>query len=511
LSDRHQRHVPLAAQLTGEDEKTVANKFLTQRILLTGDSARAAMPMGKVMLFTAANLIARFCPKIDLHIDGSTAAELLLFLERIDRSPVAEFRAVTRVQRDSYAAVLSVGDPPFSCPDAIRIDGVGWLAYLSIGTNPSAAIANEDSNPFGPLMSVALGVSEVFKYLLQPVREKASYLGNTSFSVFDFSVGGNNIGPSLPADIALPPTLLAGVGAVGNAFLLTLSNVRGVGGSIVTVDSQYLDDGSNLNRYSLAFEEEIDVARPMPKVDLARRLFAGTKVQILPFAEEIGAALQRIYRQDLPRPHAVLSAVDNNETREVLQKLWPNILIEGATDQTTSEVSRHEFNKGLACLMCIHRSRTSAASNAEPYEKLMSRLSGLSERRIGIAEKEGSAAISEEDVRAAPSDKSEYLAQRVGQPICSVLTEIERISTRPRDVLPVRPSVSFVSMTSGILLAAEYVKYAIGLKSALETFFQVDLMFPLENAFLQPVEKVDGCYCVERSKEILLYRKEVGP
>jgi hypothetical protein len=140
----------------------------------------------------------------------------------------------------------------------------------------------------------------------------------------------------------------------------------------------------------------------------------------------------------------------------------------------------------------------------------MSRLSGLSERRIGIAEKEGSAAVSEEDVRVAPSDKSEYLAQHLGQPICSVLTEIERISVRPRDVLPVRPSVSFVSMTSGILLAAEYMKYAIGFESALETFFQVDLMFPLENAFLQPVEKVDGCYCAERSKEILLYRKEIG-
>jgi hypothetical protein len=71
----------------------------------------------------------------------------------------------------------------------------------------------------------------------------------------------------------------------------------------------------------------------------------------------------------------------------------------------------------------------------------------------------------------------------------------------------VQATVSFVSMISGLLMAAEFVKYAAGLNSSLETFFNLDSMFPLANAGLQRVNKVPTCYCSTRAIEIKRYRE----
>jgi len=508
MLERHNRHLPLGARLTGEDERAVSSKFLTQRVLLSGDPGRLATATGQMMLLVAANLIARFCPRIDVAVAGAPGQDALGLLRRIDRSAYAEFRPVDHDDPNGYAAVLSIGSARTGGPNVIAIDGVGWLALLSEVGDVSRPSHREDGNPFGALMAVPLGVAEVFKRLLQPREDKAAYFGDVTFSAFDYSVGAMAVGPRLPEAVQLPSALLAGVGAVGNAFLLALSHVPGLRGELTTVDRQHLDDPTNLNRYALAFEEHIIPQRPLPKVALASRLFDGSDVCVRPLAEDLDQALARIYGGELRRPEVVLSAVDNNSARETLQKLWPDLLLEGATDETTSQVSRHDHAQGLACLMCIH-SGPGADTQPFSYGKTIAEASGFPEARISAALRDASATVTDEDVRAAGPEKRDFLAQRVGRPICSVLTEIEQLSVKPRGELPVRPAVSFVSMTSGTLLAAEYVKHAAGVGSPLETFFQMDLMFPLTSAFLQPVEKAKGCYCVQRSEEVARYRAAV--
>jgi hypothetical protein len=64
-------------------------------------------------------------------------------------------------------------------------------------------------------------------------------------------------------------------------------------------------------------------------------------------------------------------------------------------------------------------------------------------------------------------------------------------------------------MLSGVLMAAELVKYVGGRGSGLRTFFQIDAMFPLQNAGLQTVEAVPNCYCVTRCDAIRQYRAAV--
>lgn len=509
---RFDRHVRLATGLTGETADTVLNKFVTQRVLLTGAADRLMSPAGRLMLATAGNLIARFCPRIDIWAPSHAtpvAAEVLSLLEAIDQSPHAEIRVLSGPDRAEYGAVLSIGVPPTGYKGTTAIDGRGWLALVSQHGALPAAAAPDDGNPFGSLMAAALGAAEVFKHLLQLRAEKGSLFGNTTFSTYDYSVNGLDPGPPLPGEVALPRSLLAGVGAVGNAILLALSSVPGVRGELLAVDRQVVDDESNLNRYVLAVEADADPDRPTPKTELAVRLFDGRGLKVEAFQEDLEQFLGRLYRQELKRPEVILSAVDNNEARERLQKLWPTLLLEGATDDTVSQVSRHEYGRGLACLMCIH----TAARRTEDiaYEDQAVAASGLSIERITAAlQHDASIVVTAEDVKRAPEEKRPLLAMNIGRLICSVLAEVESMSTAPVEELPVRPAVSFVSLIAGLLTAAEMVKYATRAGSSLETFFQMDSMYPLSNAFLQAVERAKACYCHERSEAIRRYRVAVG-
>jgi hypothetical protein len=205
-------------------------------------------------------------------------------------------------------------------------------------------------------------------------------------------------------------------------------------------------------------------------------------------------------------PEVVLSAVDNNVARLLLQKLWPDLLLEGATDNTLSQVSRHAYGTGLGCLLCIHD--FTSVQPGFSYETHMAALTGLPERTIRAALGDASLVVTADHVREAAENSREFLSARLGEKLCSVFSELEKISSLPTDTLPSRATVSFVSMISGLLLAAEFVKYAAGLGSSLKTFFDIDSMFPLTNAILQRVDKVPSCYCSTRAVEISRYRKE---
>jgi len=511
-SDRHQRHdrhLRLAAKLTADTREAVTSKFIGQRVLLTGDTQRLQTVSGRLMLRTAANLVARFCPKIDVVLPPALSAfqsEIIEMLRKIDGSSDAEFQALAAPSEYEYAAILSVGTAPEGAQDCTVIDAAGWLAV--VGRRPSfpEASVHHDENPFGALMASALGAAEVFKHLLKPLPGKAFHFGDVTFSTFDYSVNGNDPGPKLPDEIALPDALLVGVGAVGNAFLLSLSNTKGLRGTLITVDDQVIDDPSNLNRYVLAFEDDANSGHPTPKTQLGVRLFEGSDIRSRPFQEPLDTFVKRVYRKEVLPPKVVLSAVDNNEARLLLQHLWPDLLLEGATDDCLSQVSRHEYKEGLACLLCIHD--FAGADPTFSYAAYMAEVSGLPQDTVKTAMADVSLVITADHVAQAPAEKRAFLSARLGAKICSVFSELEKISSKSAGTLPPRATVSFVSMISGLLMAAEFVKYSAGVNSSLETFFNLDSMFPLTNAGLQRVAKVPTCYCATRATEIKKYREE---
>ena len=98
-------------------------------------------------------------------------------------------------------------------------------------------------------------------------------------------------------------------------------------------------DDTNFNRYVLVDEQDLGLA----KVDVVVRSLRGSGLTVMPRPETIDEVVSAVSAGQIPRPTIVLSAVDNNIARRSLQLLWPDLLIQGATGDLVSRVSRHEY------------------------------------------------------------------------------------------------------------------------------------------------------------------------
>jgi molybdopterin/thiamine biosynthesis adenylyltransferase len=496
---RASRHLPIAQAITGEEADKVIRKLCGQRVLLTGDPRRLRTATGHLMLRVAANLISRFCPAVDVCLVGSlanNAVDIRELILSIDRS--AEIHLVPDAQPDDYAAVLSVGRPPQVADNLVAIDAAGWLAVVSNSGTPSCVTDLDGGNPFGAMAAAALGAAEVFKLLVKPRPERAAFFGDTTFSTFAYSVGSREPGPELRGRVILPPSLLAGVGGVGNAFLMALREVPGLQGELVVVDRELLGDPSNLNRYALTRDDDVRAKDPLAKTALATRLFAGTSVSIRELHRDVREIASEIERGTIGRPEVILSALDNHPSRHELQDLGPDLLLEGATGGTVLQVSRCDSRQDRACLRCLHPLEQCPTRS---YEERICELSGLPLAWIAAAAQDPSLPLSAEVVAEAPQHKRESLVAHIGKEACRVIAEIEGVFTLAKD-----PSVSFVSMMSGVLMAAEYVKHLTRAESVLKTFFYADLMFRLDTSRLLAVKKRANCDCVRRRDVIARYR-----
>jgi ThiF family protein len=508
---RYERHLRLAEKVTGLPREEAVEKFLA-RVLATGDEEYLQSRDGRLAALTAANLIARFCPKIDIDfgVNKLLQQEALELISRIDRGPLVDFRAADQAAWPEYEAVLYIGRMDRGSLNSTSVVGQGWLAAIS-SAGPTPALPAAPYNPFGPILAACFGAADVFKRLLHADPEKVTLFGPSVFSAYSYQVWGNDsypdLGPVPPPRIDLPVTLLAGAGAVGNAFAYSLSELPGVRGQLAVVDKQDVEDDSNLNRYSLAYHEDAHGARPARKVDLVNRIFEGSGIRCTPHKEEIGSYLGRMFAGEEPRPRAVISAVDNNEIRPTLQRLWPDTLIEGATSDSLFQVSRHAYADGLACLMCIH-TVNGPEQNSRSYEEVAADQTGLAVETVRAALRDDGRVVTEAEVTAAPEQKRSLLKDRLGKRICSVLSELAQLSEAP-EAVPRAAAVSFVSMAAGALAAAELVKWAAELRSPLETLYQMDMFMPLQNAMLLPVEKTKSCDCNTRRREIERYRRTV--
>lgn len=499
---RYDRHLRIASTVIGESPDIVFRKFVRKSVLLVVNPSVSASSNARIMLLGAANLIARFCPRIDIAFSDvypEFVAETLGLLRQIDTSSHAEFRVVHRPDYPAYAASLSIGQPVNHHMGQTVIDGVGWLASVNRSVPSSRDTHN---NPFGALLAAALGAAEIFKQLLQPPAGTIAPFGSATVSCFDYSLNGSDPGPCLPNSIHIPFSMLGGVGAVGNAFLFALSFLKEVSGDLLVVDSDIVD-WTNLNRYLLAVEADADPKHAVEKTELAVRLFTGRALRVHPYQESLDTLLRRIHQKEVPRPEVVLSAVDNNDARWAMQSLWPQLIIEGATDRTLSQVSRHEYGSSFSCLKCIHP-KTAGSQN---YVEHLSKLSGIRPDVVEWSQQSAALTLLEEHITAgATEEQRTVLRKQIGEPICSILSELETVSQMPTAELPVQPAASFVSMIAGLFMAGEFVKRASGLPSTLETIYQLDSFFPLQNAFLQGLLKSNTCDCVIRKNEIRAYR-----
>jgi hypothetical protein len=280
----------------------------------------------------------------------------------------------------------------------------------------------------GPYVSACIASGEIFRLvrLNTYTSERQLFL-----NALDYSHGADPVWSDLDISGELQSVLLVGVGAVGSALLHALYPLP-LGGTLLAADNDRKGiDETNLGRYPLFGWKSLD----KPKASEAAELLRTAAFQLVPHDD----SFEHFFVGE-NKPRVVLSAVDKNGARHALQEQYPPLILSASTLNLRAEVLRCGPPSSGACLSCFN-----------PLE---------AEQR------------SEEDIRTLLRERPEVVAQLCERlrldrkDVAAWIRERKCSQTGDRLVEELRTddgsiaafAVSFVSVLSGTLLAAELLK-----------------------------------------------------
>jgi hypothetical protein len=245
-------------------------------------------------------------------------------------------------------------------------------------------------------------------------------------------------GPALN-ELHLPPFVLVGAGAVGNALAYVLIHLENRDIYPVLVDDDVYDK-TNLNRCSLAGTEDLNqektavLASRLEEVGIASFPFSGDLKRFVndgrvgmraDVAEEIGAGVYRM----------VVSCVDKGDGRQDIQGLHPQWLFGGSTFDLQAKTNVYAGERDAVCLGC---------HNAREHQGEAMR--GIERQLRAMSHQERASFLTEHGLEVA------IVEEYINDSQCGHLGRaalMDFVSTPPPEF-----SVGFVSLASGVLLAA---------------------------------------------------------
>lgn len=214
----------------------------------------------------------------------------------------------------------------------------------------------------------------------------------------------------------------------------------------VTIDKDAIDR-TNLNRYPLARQRDVDTA----KVAIAAHVLRERSIDVLPYD-----GLWPDYAHDSSRPRTredldvlersfqyrqVISCVDGNKARHDIQRFWPEHILGASTQSMRLTVASYDLGAGDECLMC--------ANHLAPEPTVQDLVEEV--RRMPAETRQSLAAQ-----RGIPL---ESLEAYLNEPRCGLLgpSELRHFSAHARADW----SVGFVSVAAGVMAAARLSRQAL--------------------------------------------------
>ena len=475
-----------SAALLGEGAPD-RHRFTTKSVLLTGEASTLSTANGIEIALAALRLLVRTCRNVTVALPGE-CGDLRTELERLAReTAITPVNFRDDVVAEAFDAILSVGSQARCDLPWTVVNSNGWRARVS-STGQRLAAGCSQTNPIGALGTACLGVTEVFKRLIALKEGKGELLDGLSFSLWTYTSVGDDPGPPLPDHLTVSNLLLVGGGAIGNGIAYLLARLP-ITGRAVVVDRQ--DYGEENWGTCICLPASGFIG---PKANFMAKLLRDkfdsqprhTEVQTL--AKEFGATL--------PYPTVALNGLDDIEARHEVQRLWPDLVIDGAIGSDLScQVSCHPWGEDVACLMCLFRQPTTRS------ETIASRATGLGEAVVGG----GEAAVTLAHVDAAPEEKKAWLAARLGRKICSVVSEgVAQALSDENHEKGFAPSVPFVACFSACMIATEFVRHLSEGRAEPAPRYALNLLWGPQRGTDFPEVRHANCFCVERAP--LIYK-----
>lgn len=455
-------------------------------IAIRFDNAAENSPEGRALLDLLVRLLSRLYPNLSLEgPDGSLLTELTSLALRIN--PKVN---VSAPASEADVTVVVGASKVSSSKPVVYVGSDGWVAYLS---SSQPAPVGPTLNPFGAGAAAAFAAANVFRLIFKDSLERGQADEGLTFSVLSCAPDTQGAGEE-PGGIDLGETHLAGVGAIGQAAVWALARVPDLEGVLYLVDPESVDL-PNLQRYVLT--ERADVEHS--KVELAQAFLRqpDLRVQTCPSP---WSAHARAMNWHLER---VGAALDTAEDRIALQASLPRWVANAWTQTGDLGISRHDFLNG-ACLACLYWPQPTQKSRS----LLVAEAVGLPEAEPEIRHLLATGAPLDQGmtdrIAHATGVPPELLEPYVGQSldvlysgaVCGGLI----LQAGGQHAVPRSAEVplAFQSALAGVLLAAELVIHAGGLRvQPTTTVTSIDLIRPLAQRLTLPRAKDDsnGCIC----------------
>jgi molybdopterin/thiamine biosynthesis adenylyltransferase len=335
---------------------------------------------------------------------------------------------------DGVDLVLQVGSTPSTAwPDAdvLHVSAVGWAGAVTPHSRDLLLPAGLTSdNPFGPYVAACLAAGQAFMHA-RIRHHRLTAVGLDAWKLTQFTANGFNAAGGGPETRAVRLNhVLAGVGAVGSALLLTLWAYRSATGTVRAVDGdpEGVDD-TNLNR-CLPFHWT-DLGQP--KAHTAAQRLGGHHGLVIEPALGLAETLVG------PATH-LISAVDTPRARQALQDKYPASAIQASTSGLRLEMLRVDPTARTACLRCFNQPAGQTSDSAV---------------RAQVADMSDVAVAAHAEAVGTDAEQVRRWGRAGG---CGQIGDALLERLRPSDGGAAQFSVGFMSVLAGILLAGQVIK-----------------------------------------------------
>jgi molybdopterin/thiamine biosynthesis adenylyltransferase len=462
-------------------------------VILTGERAALETENGRWCLLNSIRLLARVVGPLLVvvpHGMDRIRGEVTQLCESVwTKGHVTVADECCAQDWAGATAILNVGTRVKPHLPWTTINSNGWLARVSsFGDLPGDTF---QSNPLGAMLAASLGVTEVFKRVYGIPGEKYSLLHATQFSLFELSSAPTGLGPKL-TETSLPDTLLVGAGAIGNAIVLLLSQLR-LRGRLHIVDKQVFAVENLGTCVVLDGQDWLDTPKAGRLANWLRERSAlvCTGEQALVESARSGEYLKSM-AVDL-----VLAGLDDVAARWDVQLLWPSVLVDGGINAVGAAAVTHRLDRPSgACMRCSFRLPLT------DERAVQSQLTGLARASL---ESDLGRALTEQDVLVAKESMRPWLRDQVaqGKTLCATISDAQTRALGMKLEDGFRPSAPFVATASAALVVAQALK-ALAYPEA-----EFTQRFQFENVFLGPDAAVGvltladpNCLCVSQRPTI---------
>lgn len=443
---------------------------------------------GAITLELSLNLLSRLYPRLIIRSLSAPGEYRIEHLAELAKNINPDIELIDANDATCWLAIGSTalpGDGP-----TFYLGSDGWLSLLSqkqpVGSGTSG-------NPFGAAAAACIGLANVFKYVFGDQLPYSELDDALKLSLFNYQQDTAAANPVF-ASVDLGETYLVGAGAIGNAFLWSLSKAESVSGTLHVVDKEVVDL-SNLQRYVLSDQEAVSGS----KIGLAETALKGSQVEVIPHQQTWGEFLADQSRFDFAR---VVIALDSAKDRIAVQASLPRWIVNAWTQPDNLGVSRHDFMGDKACLTCLYMPNKKVASESEriaeeiglpdaerEIRSILAR--GLPVRRELLARIAQAKGI---DIADLLQFEGESLRKFYSEAICGGL--VLRLTGETTSAQASQVPMSFQSALAGIMLAAELVKHASGKEQEARTRTEIDLLRKLGTHLSHDQRKDSSGRCI---------------